>query len=131
MAQDGGGFGVRARLWEAEVKQRKRRKDTPVVVTGIAWYRESDWPRVKTLFPDADELHDTYAEWLRSAESVVRHLGRGGVAARPFVIDIDHFIGWCSAQGRSLDAEARSAYVVEMLRLQPQAPELRIEPSST
>ena len=86
---------------------------------------------MKTLFPDANELHDTYAEWLQTAESVVRHLEQGGIAVQPFVIDIDHLLGWCSGHSRSPDAEARSAYVVEMLRLQGQASKFRIEPSST
>jgi hypothetical protein len=82
---------------------------------GIAWYRESDWLRVKTEFPDADELHDTYAQWQESAESVIAHLRRSGVAAERVVIDMDHFIAWCAAHEQPPDAEARAAYVAEMI----------------
>jgi len=92
-------------------------KTGPDMVVGVAWYREADWPRVKELFPDADELHDSYAEWLKSAEDSVKHIKRSGVAAEPFIIDIDNFLGWCLVKGRQRDAKARSEYVAEKLRL--------------
>jgi hypothetical protein len=84
---------------------------------GVAWYRESDWPRVKELFVDAEELHETYAEWLESAESVVRHLEQHGVAVSRYPMDLDHFVGWCVVRDYSLDSEARSEYVAAMLEL--------------
>jgi hypothetical protein len=38
---------------------------------GVAWYDETDWPRIEAMFPDADELHDSSAESLKStADSV-------------------------------------------------------------
>jgi hypothetical protein len=87
------------------------------LVAGVAWYREADWPRVKELFPDADELHDSYAEWLKSAEDSLKRLKRAGVVAEPFIIDIGDFLGWCLVHGRRRDAKARSEYVAEKLRL--------------
>lgn len=116
-----GSPGGRPKLQGAELKRPKTRKDGGKVALGIAWYRESDWPRVKAEFPDADELHDTYAEWHESAESLIRHLNRNGIAAEAFAIDIDHFIGWCATHDQLPDAEARSAYVAEMLKLRRQA----------
>jgi hypothetical protein len=85
------------------------------MVLGVAWYREADWPRIKELFPDADELHDTYAEWLKSAEESVKRLSRSGMTVEPFTIDIDDFLGWCLVHGRSRDAQARTEYIVEKL----------------
>ena len=93
------------------------RKTRPGLVVGVAWYREADWPRVKALFPDADELHDSYAEWLKSAEDAIEQIKRTGVAAEPFVVDIGDLLGWCLVHGRKRDAEARSEYVAEKLRL--------------
>jgi hypothetical protein len=92
-------------------------KTRPGMVVGVAWYREADWPRAKKLFPDADELHDSYAEWLKSAEDLLRHLKRAGVVAEPYIMDIDDFLGWCLIQGRQRDAKARSEYAAEKLRL--------------
>jgi hypothetical protein len=96
------------------------RKTAPGMVVGVAWYREADWPRVKELFPDADELHDSYAEWLKSAEDSIKQLKRSGVAAEPFIVDIGDFLGWCLVKGRQRDGKARSEYVAEKLRLKHQ-----------
>ena len=54
------------------------------MVLGVAWYREADWPRIKELFPDDDELHDTHAEWVKSAEASVKRLTRPGVTVEPY-----------------------------------------------
>ena len=79
---------------------------------GVAWYREADWPRIKELFPDADQLHESYAEWLKFAEESVKRLARTGATVEPVVIDIDDFLGWCLVHDRLCDAKARTEYVV-------------------
>ena len=48
---------------------------------GVVWYRQADWLRLRMLFPDANKLPDTYAEWLASAESLMAQLKRDGIAA--------------------------------------------------
>jgi hypothetical protein len=100
---------------EVKVKRHQPTKTKPGMVLGVAWYREADWARIKALFPDADELHDTYAEWMKSAEASMKRLARPGVAVEPYTIDLDDFLGWCTVHGRPRDAEARTAYVVEKL----------------
>jgi hypothetical protein len=96
-----------------KVKRPQPKKSSGVV--GVAWYREADWPRIKELFPDADKLHDSYAEWLKFAEDSVRRLKRSGVTVEPFIIDIDDFLSWCLVHGRPRDAKGRTEYVVEKL----------------
>jgi hypothetical protein len=65
------------------------------------------------LFPDADELHDSYSEWVKSAEASVKLLTRPGVTVEPYTIDLDDFLATVSRCPR--DAKARTAYVVEKL----------------
>jgi hypothetical protein len=67
------------------------------------------------LFPDADKLHDSYAEWLKFAEESARRLASTGMIVEPFVIDIDDFLGWCVIHGHPRDAKARTEYVTEKL----------------
>jgi hypothetical protein len=97
------------------MKRPQPKKAKSGMVLGVAWYREADWPRIKALFPDADELHETYAEWVRSAEASLKQLTRPGVTVEPYTIDIDDFLGWCLIHERPRDAKARSEYVVEKL----------------
>jgi hypothetical protein len=92
-------------------------KARPGMVVGLAWSREADWLRAKELFPDADEVRDSYDEWLKSAEDLLKHLKRSGVAAEPYLMDIGDFLGWCLVHGRKRDAKARSEYVAEKIHL--------------
>ena len=97
------------------MKRPQPKKSGAGMAVGVAWYREADWPRIKELFPDADKLHDSYAEWLKFAEESVKRLASTGMIIEPFVIDIDDFLGWCLIHGRPRDAKARTEYVTEKL----------------
>jgi hypothetical protein len=99
------------------MKAKKHQPKRTGGVVGVARYREADWPRIKELFPDADQLHDTYAEWLKFAEESVKRMSRSGLTVEPYTIDLDDFLGWCLVHGCPRDAKARTAYVVEKLGL--------------
>ncbi len=85
--------------------------DQGLRAVGIIWYWQADWLRLRTLFPDANKLPDTYGEWLASAESLMAQLKRDGIAAERVLLDLDSFFAWCAARGLPLDAQARSQYV--------------------
>jgi hypothetical protein len=98
------------------VKRSNRPTQTePSMALEIAWYREQDWPRLKRQFPDADELHDSYAEWLASAQAAMRTIRRNGARAAPFIVDLNDLFGRCAIRGRDPDANSRSEYVAERL----------------
>ena len=82
---------------------------------GVVWYREADWPRLRALLADADELPDTYAEWLASAEGLLTQLRRDGIAAERVPLDPGVFSAWCVTRGLALDAQARSRYASEIV----------------
>ena len=90
------------------MKSRHPKRAKSGMMLGVAWYREADWS-IKELFPDADELHDTHAEWVKSAEASVKRLTRAGVTVEPYTIDLDDFLGWCTVLGCECDAKARTA----------------------
>jgi hypothetical protein len=83
---------------------------------GDAWYRESDWSRVKSQFSVSATLHDTYEEWRCDCEDAITKITTQGHIVTPVTIDIDDFIGWCMLHGRKRDAKARSEYVAEKMR---------------
>ena len=45
---------------EVQMKRPQPKMSGAGMAVGVAWYREADWPRIKELFPDADQLHDSY-----------------------------------------------------------------------
>jgi len=88
-------------------------------IVGVAWYQENDWPRIKTLFQDADQLHDSYAEWLKDTRKAIKQLEKEGCFAKQVVIDIDDLIAWCLVRGHKIDAKARTQYVVHLMQAEP------------
>jgi hypothetical protein len=74
---------------------------------GLAWYEESDYPRILQIMEDADRLPATYARWREKAETAERELkGRGDDVVRAMVSP-DMFPAWCRSHGKRVDAQAR------------------------
>jgi hypothetical protein len=99
---------------------RKRAKQDASYVVGLAWYRPEDWRTLKAMVPDGEEFHDTYAEWLAQGEMVERRLRKEGHTVKR--IDIDPIVlrAWCLLNGLPMDADARTQYASERVRLEAQ-----------
>ena len=82
---------------------------------GVAWYRINQWQRLRAVSIDADNLEDTYEEWLREAEQKVAEFGALGLRVEKVDVDVEQLIAWCNERGLKLDGGARSMYVTERL----------------
>jgi hypothetical protein len=89
---------------------------TPKVVAGIAWFRANQWPLLRSLATDAEDLEETYEEWIKIAEKTMEDLARHGVLTQKVDVDVNDLQAWCSAQNRPLDSSARAAYAAAHLR---------------
>tara|TARA_R110001606_G_scaffold399306_1_gene584294 strand:- start:23790 stop:24272 length:483 start_codon:yes stop_codon:yes gene_type:complete len=79
---------------------------------GMAWFKRENYLRLLEIFEDSENLHDTYDEWLESAEQVRRTLKGKGVRVTCVDIDPDEFPKWCAENGFKLNGKARSEYAV-------------------
>jgi len=86
------------------------------LVVGFAWYRPAQWQRVRDISTDADDLEDTYEEWLRLAEAKFAELKAGGLRVEKVDVDSERLILWCNERGLEMNAQARSRYAAEALR---------------
>ena len=86
------------------------------VVVGIAWYRSKQWQRVRDISTDADDLEDTYDDWLRLAEQKLAELTAAGVRVEKVDVDSEELIVWCNERGLEINGHARSSYTAEKLR---------------
>ncbi len=77
---------------------------------GLAWFDEPQYLRLLEVAADREQLHDTYAAWLRGAEALIATL-----PVKPVIvpIEIDALLAWCRERGVPLDGAARSEYVAE------------------
>jgi hypothetical protein len=86
------------------------------MVVGFAWYRPAQWQRVRDISSDAEDLEDTYEEWLRLAEQKLTELKAGGLRVEMVEVDSEQLILWCNERGLEINAQARSRYAAEKLR---------------
>ncbi len=85
-------------------------------VTGVAWYRPEQWPRLLEASVDRSKLERTHDEWRTLATKLLADLARDGVWAQKVDVDVDELIEWCRSEGRPVDAPARAAFAALKLR---------------
>ena len=88
----------------------------PEVVVGVAWYRRKQWQRVRNISTDADDLENTYEEWLRLAEQKLAELTAAGLRVEKVDLDSEELIVWCNERGLEINGQARSNYAAAKLR---------------
>jgi len=81
------------------------------MVSGVAWYRAEQWPRLLEVSVDRSDLERTYDEWQAMATKGLAELARAGVWARKIDVDVDEMVEWCRTEGRPVDGAARAAFV--------------------
>jgi hypothetical protein len=99
-----------------KIKRRRKQKEAARIAAGVAWYRREQWPRLLEVAEDADELEDTYEEWLGIANERFDEFNVPGVLLKKVDVDIEELITWCGERGRPVDARARSEFVAEKVR---------------
>ncbi len=91
------------------------------LVSGVAWYRREQWPLLRENSADAEDLEETYDEWLEFAKDALLNFARKGSPMRRIDVDVEELIAWCREENRPLDANARAAFASEKLHRERQA----------
>jgi hypothetical protein len=94
---------------------KKSKESQNKMVVGFAWYRPEQWQRVRDISADADELEDSYEDWLRLAEGELKKLQSSDLRVEKVDIDSEQLILWCNEQGMEVNTQARSRYAAEKL----------------
>jgi len=67
------------------------------------------------MFPDRDQLQDSYDGWLKDVRGLEKTLKRQGHAVQRVIVDPDELAAWCVLQGLEPIGSARANYVSEMM----------------
>lgn len=83
---------------------------------GVPWFTAETWPRLLEVSgADADNLPDTYEEWLAVAEPrFAQHVANGMPLVR-VLIDPDELLAWCEDNGLPVNQEARATFAALVL----------------
>lgn len=87
---------------------------------GIGWYSKNEWFKLCTVAADADRLEKSYEEWLEVFHKGCAELTRAGIIAVKVPVHVQDLLDWCSRKGLAVNSEARSLYIAEQLRNQPE-----------
>lgn len=68
-------------------------------ISGIAWYTRDTYMQCLEIFKDADELPDSFDEWLEIAVNAERDCQRRGIRVIRAEIDPETFLAWCASHG--------------------------------
>jgi hypothetical protein len=93
-----------------------RNADDEERVIGIAWYRPEQWERLRRISSDADELEETYEEWLRVVSQKSAELVIPGVSLRKVDVDVNELLIWCGMRNLPVDGTSRARFVAEKLQ---------------
>lgn len=91
-------------------------KDESRMVTGVAWYRSSQWQRLREVVEDVENLDESYEAWLQTAERMIREGIPSNLSIEKVDVDVEDLLAWCNVRGLAVNAKARSQYVAERLR---------------
>jgi hypothetical protein len=85
------------------------------MILGVAWFRDEQWPLLRSLAADPEKLEQTHAEWVVIAEEKIRELVKMGITVRKAHVDVNELHAWCLARKRPLDSSARATYAMELM----------------
>jgi len=84
---------------------------------GIAWFREDQWPLLRSTASDSEVIEDTYQEWLDHAYEFIKKLKKEGYQPVKIDFDVNEFNDWCQRNMKVPNGDSRSEYTAHLLRV--------------
>lgn len=89
------------------MKLKKSKK--PII--GVGWYRKDQWDLLKNHSEDANELQNTYYEWVANANDSIKTLSKAIHRIEKIDIDMNELIDWCKNEGCKINSESRARFI--------------------
>jgi len=84
-----------------------------VKAVGVAWYRQEDYAKIRSIMEDHRKLPPTYKQWLKKANKAVESSRAEGLLVEKAYIDPETFPAWCKSRGLNVDAKGRMDFASE------------------
>jgi hypothetical protein len=76
-------------------RAKKREKKKQVAINlAVAWYKPTQWLRLKEISEDGDQLEETYGEWQINAEEALKDFAAQGISLAKVEVDVDELLAW-------------------------------------
>lgn len=84
-------------------------------VVGVPWYDEKEWRKAKKICEDPETLHNTYEQWLSSADKATIALLKRGKPFERVKIVAQEYIAWCEKHKIRKNRQSRIKFVQYLL----------------
>ena len=84
-------------------------------VVGVPWYDENEWKKTKKFCEDPETLHNTYEQWLSSADKATIALLKRGKPFERVKIVAQEYIAWCEKHKIRKNRQSRIKFVQYLL----------------
>ncbi len=88
---------------------KKSKTEKPVL--GVGWYKKEQWPLLREKSKDAEELEETYDDWVANSNDTINNLSKSNYYIEKIEIDVEELIEWCKKENCVLNGESRSKYI--------------------
>ena len=106
-------MAVKKRLKREKKRVYKNKKEA---VFGIAWYKSEQWELLKKISLDADQLENTYVEWLEFAQKKLLELQAMGYKFEKVEVDVGELLAWCNERSLPVNSDSRAEFVTFKLQ---------------
>jgi len=80
------------------------------MIVALCWYQPEEWKKLKQSATDAETLDDTYKDWKKNANDMIRLIRTAGRQVQKINLKIEDLEAWCKAESRDNNSAARSHY---------------------
>jgi hypothetical protein len=88
-------------------------KDRSVIIS-IFGVKEEDWDRFQEIMDDSGSNYDTWKEWKKGADKMVKKSNKNHTDHKIVYANLDDFQIWCLANNKPKVSESRSEYVLSL-----------------
>jgi hypothetical protein len=84
-------------------------------VVALAWYKPSQWQRLKDISADAAELEGSYEEWKTHAVRAINRARALGRRIEKVEVDVEELLAWSRDLDLPVTSGTRAQYAAEKL----------------
>lgn len=86
------------------------------MIVPCCWYQPEEWLKPRDSATDAEKHDDTYEDWKKNANDMIRFVQLAGRKVQKVNIKIEDLEAWCMTEGRENNSAALSHYATAKAR---------------
>ena len=82
----------------------------------FCWYQPEQWERLLEIADDRENLQDSYQEWRKTANQLLREIEASGNSYLKININLEELLLWCNEKGIPVNSQSRAQFATLVAR---------------